>query len=165
MSTASAGPDSGAPGIIEQMDSLAEFISSARPRALGGGVIIDRARASELILAARAAIPDAIRAAKDVVSRRDEIIAAAADEGKTILAAARDERDRLLAEHEVTLVAHQKADEILAAASRESANKRAEVDAYVDGKLAAFEATLSQTLEAIAHGRRRLADRAESGER
>ena len=62
---------------------------------------------------------------------------------------------------EVTIAAHTEARRIIGDAEQEAHRKQAEIDAYVDGKLAAFEGTLQRTLEAVANGRAKLAGQVE----
>ena len=67
----------------------------------------------------------------------------------------------LVSADEVTIAAHTEARRIIEEAEHEAQRKQAEVDAYVDGKLAAFEGTLEHTLEAVTHGRAKLAGQTE----
>jgi hypothetical protein len=143
--------------ITATLDALAEVIAAAKPRALGGGSIIDRDRAMQLVEHARTTLPEEIRQAQGVLAERDIVIANAHTEADQIRADGRREAERLVLADEVTRAAHAEADRILTDAADEAQRKRAEVDAYVDAKLAAFEGTLQRTLEAVAHGRQKLA--------
>lgn len=143
--------------ITATLDALAEVIASARPRALGGGAIIDREHAMQLVEQARTTLPEEIRQAQGVLAERDIVVANAHSEADQIRADGRMQAEHLVSQDEVTRAAHAEAERILAETYDEVQRKRAEVDAYVDAKLAAFEGTLQRTLEAVAHGRQKLA--------
>ena len=143
--------------ISESLDALAEVIGAAKPRALGGGAIIDKDAAVQLLDQARASVPDEVRQAQGVLAERDIVIANAHAEADQIRGSARAEADRMVAEDEVTLAADVEARRIIGEAQADADAKRAQVDAYVDAKLAAFEGSLQRTLETVAHGRQKLA--------
>jgi cell division septum initiation protein DivIVA len=143
--------------ITATLDALAEAIAAAKPRALGGGAIIDRDRAMQLVEQARTTMPEEIRQAQGVLAERDIVIANAHTEADQIRAEGRLHAEQLVADDEVTRSAHAEAERILSEAHAEAERKRAEVDAYVDAKLASFEQTLQRTLESVAHGRAKLA--------
>ena len=52
--------------ISQTLDALAEVIAAAKPRALGGGAIIDREQAAQLVEHARSVLPEEIRQAKRI---------------------------------------------------------------------------------------------------
>ncbi len=143
--------------ISQALDELAQVIAEARPRALGGGAIIDRETAMRLIAEVQQSVPEEIHRAHGVMAERDALIDAAAADAEQIRVNARAEADAIVAADQVTLAAHEEARRIVEQAHAEAQHKRSEVDAYVDGKLAAFEGSLQATLEAVAHGRAKLA--------
>lgn len=143
--------------IMQTLDALAEVVAAAKPRALGGGAIIDRDQAMQLVDTARASVPDEIRQAQGVIAERDLVIANAHAEADQVRVNAQAEAQRLVAQDEVTLAANAEAARILEQAHQDADRKRAEIDAYVDAKLAAFEGTLLKTLESVQYGRAKLA--------
>lgn len=143
--------------ITSTLDALAEVIATAKPRALGGGAIIDRDAAGQLVDQARAALPDEIRQAQGILAERDAVIAEAQAEAEQMRADAREYAQQLVAADEITRAAHGEADRIIIEAQSEGDRKRAEADAYVDAKLASFEGALQRTMEAVQHGRQKLA--------
>jgi hypothetical protein len=147
--------------ITATLDALAEVVASAKPRALGGGAIIDRDRALQLLEQARTTLPEEIRQARGVLAERDIVVANAHAEADQIRVDGRLQAEHLVSQDEVTRAAHAEAERILADAYDEVQRKRAEVDAYVDAKLAAFEGTLQRTLEAVSNGRQKLAGHVE----
>lgn len=143
--------------ITSTLDALAEVIAAAKPRALGGGAIIDRDHAVQLVEHARQVLPEEIRQAQGVLAERDIVIGNAQAEAEHIRSEGRADAAQMIAADEITRGAQAEAQRILAEAYEEVERKRAEVDAYVDAKLAAFEGTLQRTLESVAHGRQKLA--------
>ena len=143
--------------ITQALDSAIEIVSAAKPRALGGGAIIEKDQVLDLLNEAQQSVPEEIHRANGVLAERDALIDSAVAEAEQIREHARAEAASLVAADEVTVAAHAEARRILEAAELETQQKRAEVDAYVDGKLAAFEGSLQGTLEAVAHGRAKLA--------
>jgi cell division septum initiation protein DivIVA len=143
--------------ITQALDALAQVIADARPRALGGGAIIDQRRAMELVEEVQRSIPEEIHRANGVMGERDQLISDAALEAEHIKDSARAEAAQLVAQDEVTLAAHAEAGRIIQQALSDADQKRAEIDAYVDGKLAAFEGSLQRVLEQVSHGRMKLA--------
>ena len=143
--------------ISQTLDALAEVIAAAKPRALGGGAIIDREQVAQLVEHARSVLPEEIRQAQGILAERDAVIAEASVQADQIRADAAEQAAVLVAQDEVTRAAHDEAARIMAQAGAEADHKRAEVDAYVDAKLASFEGTLQRTVEAVAAGRQKLA--------
>ncbi len=153
----SSGPGEDRMDITTTLDALAELIAAARPRALGGGAIIDRDAAAQLVEQARAVLPEEIRQAQGILAERDAVIASAQAEAEQMRTDAREYAQQLVAQDEITRAAHAEADRIVIEAQGEGDRKRAEADAYVDAKLASFEGTLQRTMEAVQNGRQKLA--------
>lgn len=143
--------------ISQTLDALAEVIAAAKPRALGGGAIIDRDAAAQLVEHARAVLPEEIRQAQGILAERDALIAEGQVVADQVRADAKEYAQQLVAQDEITRAAHAEADRIVIEAQGEGDRKRAEADAYVDAKLAAFEGTLQRTMEAVQNGRQKLA--------
>ena len=99
-------------GLAEQVDQLAA--------ALGGGwhvpgtqrTLIDRATALELIDQIRLCVPEQVRAAQQLLQRRDQVLATAQAEGDAVLAAARRQVHQRLADRSLEQVATRRAAQI-----------------------------------------------------
>lgn len=145
------------------IDQLVEVMEAAKPRALGGGVIIDREQAMRLIEEIRATLPTEIIDAQELLASLESIRSSAVTDAEEIVAQAKVHAGELASEHAVTQEAVLQAEQIVALAETEAENKRAEIDAYVESKLAAFEGVLAKTMDAVSNGRKKLAgDGAES---
>jgi cell division septum initiation protein DivIVA len=88
--------------------------------------------------------------------RRDQLIADGEARHAELVAAAQDEHDRLLTETEVYRSAVSRADELGAQTVAEVARMRAEVDEYVDTRLADFGNTLAHMSRSVDKARANL---------
>lgn len=158
---------------IQGIDSLAEVLATAKPRALGAGAIIDREQAMQLIEEIRASLPMEIINAQELLGSVHDIqrtaradaemhVTQAKASAEEHVAQATARAEELVSEHSVTQDAVAQAQQIVALAEAEAARKRAEIDAYVESKLANFEGILAQTMDAVSNGRRKMAG--DSGE-
>src|SRR5579884_4490227 len=84
--------------ILHLLDQLEEEVASARKMPMGGGVLVDRKRLLDLIDQLRVAIPANIRQARDIMERREQMLAEADNEAKGIIARAQQEAQRRLNE-------------------------------------------------------------------
>ncbi len=143
--------------ITQTLDALAELIAAAKPRALGGGAIIDRDQAAQLVEQAQAMLPEEIRQAHGILAERDAVISEAQVDAEQMRVDAREYAQQLVTQDEITRAATAEGDRILIEAQAEADRRRAEADAYVDAKLASFEGVLDRTAEAVRNGRAKLA--------
>lgn len=94
----------------------------------------------------------------------EEVREAARAEAGTVVARAQQDREALIVDHDVLLEAQQRAADVLERAQRQAGAMRAEVDSYVDAKLAAIATTLGRTLDTVEAGRRKVRANAEDVE-
>ena len=81
--------------------------------------------------------------------QRDALLAEAQQQQAQLLTAARAEHERLITETEVYRGAVARADELGAQTAADVARMRAEVDEYVDSRLADFGTTLERILRSV----------------
>lgn len=77
---------------------------------IGAGVVVDRRRLLDLVDQMRAALPNEIREAEDILRRRDEVLSRADEEAKIKLRRAQEQVDELLAHEAVVRAAQARAD-------------------------------------------------------
>ncbi len=106
--------------LLHLIDRLEEQIGEARRLPIGTGSVIDRRRLLDLVDQLRAAVPQEVREAHDVLLRRDEVLAKADEEAALRMARADDEVARRTSESEVVRAAEVRAQEIIAEARRET---------------------------------------------
>ncbi len=147
--------------LAEQLTGLRQAIVSARSMPMSASAVINRGDVLAMIDRLAADLPAAFVAADRVIAERDALVAAGREHGEAISAAARADRDRLLADTDVVSAARLEAQQIISEARQEAEELRRETDGYVDAKLATFEISLTKTLQAVTRGRERLRGRSD----
>ena len=142
--------------VHDKLTELAATIEDARAMPMSASCIVNRGEVLALIDDVRRALPDDLARADGLLADRAGVIDAGRQEVERMLDQARVEQARLVAETAVAQAAEEEAARILAAAQTEAASVRAEVDDYVDAKLANFEVVLNKTMQAVIRGRDRL---------
>jgi cell division septum initiation protein DivIVA len=112
-----------------------------------------QAEADELLAEAEAAAEQLVAQARQL---RDQLVAQGQREQAELVAAGEAEHERLLTETEVYRTAVDRADELGAQTATEVARMRAEVDDYVDTRLADFGNTLSHMMRSVERARSNL---------
>lgn len=171
--------------LYDRVDEIIVRVEDARAIPMSGSCVVHRGELLGLLDDLRADLPGAVRQARALLDRRDELLASAEQEAARVLATARREADRLVAsaqteqrrlveageqtharlvsEAEVTASAEREASRIAQQARSEAERMRQEVDEYVEGRLVHFERILQRTLQTVERGRDRLRSRAELG--
>jgi cell division septum initiation protein DivIVA len=150
--------------VQSKLDEVTAAIEAARAMPMSASCVVNRGELLELLRELRGLLPEEITEARSVLQDKDDVLADARREAGRIIAEAREERLRMLAQEEVFVTAQAEADRVLWEAAGKAEAMRAEVDDYVDGKLANFEIVLSKTLTAVERGRAKLAGRNELAE-
>jgi vacuolar-type H+-ATPase subunit H len=150
--------------VQSKLDELTSVLEGARAMPMSASCVVNRGELLALVDDLRGMLPEAFTQARTVLEDRDDVLAEGRREAARIIAQAREERLRMLAEQEVYVEAQAEADRLLSAATANATAMRAEVDDYVDGKLANFEIILTKTLKAVERGRAKLAGRNELAE-
>jgi cell division septum initiation protein DivIVA len=161
-------------GVVVDRDRLVQLLQHAQEvlpeEILAGASIL--AQRSQIVTAAQEEAEQIRGAARDqaeqiraeALTDAEAVRTAAETEAGNLRTRAEQEREFLVAEHEVLRDAHQRAEETVDRAQRQAAGMRAEVDAYVDAKLAAIATTLARTLDTVEAGRRKVRASAEAVE-
>lgn len=147
--------------VHEKLDEITVLVENARAMPMSSSCIVNRAEVVTLLEELRALLPEEFDLAEQLLAGRDQVVAEGRDEADQIIAAAHEERMRLVSETEVFAQAQLEASRVRGEAADEAESMRQQVDAYVDGKLATFEITLSKTLAAVHRGRDKLRGRGE----
>lgn len=150
--------------VQSKLDQIATAIESARAMPMSASCVVNRTELLALVDDLRSLLPEAMTRAQSVLQDRDGVLAEGRREAARVIAQAREERLRMLAETEVYAEAQAEADRLLLEARSTAERMQREVDDYVDGKLANFEIVLSKTLTAVERGRAKLAGRNELAE-
>jgi hypothetical protein len=119
---------------------------------LTSNVIIDQARALDLLDQLRVAVPEEIRAAKRINEETERIVERAQEEAERILARAQEQAAFLIEERELTRVAELRSAEIIADGQREADGIRRGADDYAQSVLVRLEGECIRALQSIKRG-------------
>jgi cell division septum initiation protein DivIVA len=166
--------------VPDALDELVALVESARAMPLSSSCVIPREEALDLLDELRAALPQALEDAREVMVAREELLGQARDrrdritedartEADRVLSSARDAADRMLADARLTAArmvsadgvrraAEAEARGVLEAASDRARQLRADADTYADERLAVLEDTLARLLGTVERGRELLAN-------
>jgi hypothetical protein len=131
---------------------------------MSASCVVNRGEVLGLLEEIRELLPEEFRHAQLLLADREAVVDEGRREAEQVIAEAVGERDRLTSETEIVAAARVKAEQIHAAALHEAERMRADVDDYVDTKLANFEVALDKTMAAVRRGREKLRGRSPHGE-
>ncbi|GAA2558043.1 MULTISPECIES: ATP synthase F0 subunit B [Streptomyces] len=142
--------------VQKKLDEIVAAVSSARSMPMSASCVVNRAELLSMLDEVRAALPDSLAQAQELIGDREQMVEQARQEAERIIESAHAERGSLIAGTEVARRSQAEADRILAEARKEAEEIRAEADDYVDSKLANFEVVLTKTLGSVGRGREKL---------
>ncbi|MFJ9739734.1 cell division initiation protein [Streptomyces sp. NPDC101166] len=142
--------------VQKKLDEIVTAVSSARSMPMSASCVVNRADLLALLEEVRAALPDSLAQAQELIGGREQMVEQARQEADRIIETAHAERGSLVSGTEVARRSQAEADRILAEARQEAEEIRAEADDYVDSKLANFEVVLTKTLGSVGRGREKL---------
>ena len=147
--------DAGRPSpidIIFLLEQLERVIAGGRSMPLTSNVIIDQARALDLVDQLRVAVPEEVRQAKRINEETERIVERAQEEAERILARAQEQATFLIEERELTRAAELRSREIIADGEREADDIRRGADEYAQSVLVHLEGECLKALQSIKHG-------------
>ncbi|MCQ9179511.1 ATP synthase F0 subunit B [Streptomyces sp. IBSBF 2953] len=142
--------------VQKKLDEIVTAVSSARSMPMSASCVVNRADLLALLDEVRAALPDSLAQAEELIGGREQMVEQARQEAERIISTAHAERGSLISDTEIARRSQAEADRILAEARKEAEEVRAEADDYVDSKLANFEVVLTKTLGSVGRGREKL---------
>lgn len=122
-------------------------------------MIVDQARALDLLDQLRVAVPEEIRAAKRINEETERIVERAQEEAERILARAQEQAAFLIEERELTRAAEIRSAEIITDGQREADEIRRGADEYAQSVLVKLEGECIRALQSIKRGLALLDDR------
>jgi F0F1-type ATP synthase membrane subunit b/b' len=132
------------------------MVEEARGVPLSASCVVHRGEILEILEGAREYLPSDLFEAEKVLATRDQIIEEGRVSAETMVATAREDVARMVEQTAIVQSARDEAQRILDEARDLAAQERAEVEEYIDGRLATLEVILNKTMEAVARGRERL---------
>ena len=169
MTSAGPPPSPGSDGAEQSLESrrlaveqmLAHAVRSverSRPMPFSTSVMINGEEVLALLRQALAALPEELRAARWILKEREDMKVRAQREGEEIVTAARARAEQMVQRSDVVKAAELQARRTLAKADERSLRMKLETEDWCDQRLAAFEATLHKTMNAVSTGRQKLQD-------
>jgi ABC-type transporter Mla subunit MlaD len=143
------------------LDEITELVETARAMPMSASCVVNRSELLALLDELRDKMPAALAEADEVLQEREAVLDDGRREAEETVAAAEQERQRLLSQHDLVAQAQEEAGRITEEARYQADAMRMEVEDYVDAKLANFEIVLNKTLVAVARGREKLSGRHE----
>ena len=110
----------------------------------------------EILDGAKEALPQDLYRAEDIIAQREKLIEEGRSSSEQMIATAREDVARMIEQTAIVQAARDEAQRILDDARVLAADERAEVESYIDGRLATLEVILNKTMDAVARGRERL---------
>ena len=141
---------------IEKLNAAITLIEEARGVPLSASCVVHRGEILEILDGARVALPTDLDQAIEIIAARENIIEEARTSAEHLIATAREDVSRMVEQTAIVQAARDEAQRILDDARALADEERAEVETYIDGRLATLEVILNKTMEAVARGRERL---------
>ena len=141
---------------IEKLNAAVTLIEEARGVPLSASCVVHRGEILEILDGARLALPTDLDQAIQIISARDVIVEEARVSAEQLIATAREDVARMVEQTAIVQAARDEAQRILDDARALAEEERAEVESYIDGRLATLEVILNKTMESVARGRERL---------
>jgi dsDNA-specific endonuclease/ATPase MutS2 len=142
---------------VEKLASAIKMVEEARGVPLSASCVVHRGEMLGVLDEAKDAMPDSIAKAESILANRDKVIDEGRMQAEQMIAMAREEASQLIEQTAIMQQAREEAKNILTQARNEAADQRAEIEEYIDSRLATLEVILNKTQEAISRGRERLA--------
>ena len=141
---------------LEKLNAAVTLIEEARGVPLSASCVVHRGEILEILDGARASLPTDLDQAIQIIASRDVIIEEARISAEQMIATAREDVARMVEQTAIVQAARDEAQRILDDARTLADEERAEVESYIDGRLATLEVILNKTMESVARGRERL---------
>jgi cell division septum initiation protein DivIVA len=157
--------------ILSLVDRLENLITSSQPMPMTKRVLVREQEVLQIIDLMRAAVPEEIKQARRINQDREHLLKQAQAEASRIIAAAREEADRLINDEKMVQLALARGAEIEREAEDRARQLRDGADAYasetlrgLEEQLSSLQTQLDQTILSIHKGLETLSVRAEEGE-
>jgi hypothetical protein len=138
--------------ILHLVDRLEELFNNSRAIPLTHNVIVDEDKFLDIIDQMRISVPEEVKKAQEVFTKKDRVMAQAQEEANRTLQLAREKAEDLVENNSVVSDAKRRSDQILEQARLESENIKAGADNYAQESLLNLEHALEQLLTQVRNG-------------
>ena len=137
-------------GIDELIDVLYGMIEEAWSMPLGKDkCVIEREKALDILDELRGNLPGEIKAAREIVEKRNELIASGKKEADSVIRSAEEKARTLVDDNAISAQARARAKEVNAAAEAQTAELKKAAGAYCDDLLRRTEASIEASLAEV----------------
>jgi len=138
--------------ILHLVDRLEELFNNSRPIPLTHNVIVDEDKFLDIIDQMRISVPEEVKKAQEVFSKKDRVMAQAQEEANRTLQLARERADGLVEKELLVQDAKRRADQIIDQARAEAENIKTGADQYAIDSLTNLEGEVEQLLTQLRNG-------------
>jgi vacuolar-type H+-ATPase subunit H len=138
--------------ILHLVDRLEELFNNSRAIPFTHNVIVDEDKFLDIIDQMRISVPEEVKKAQEVFTKKDRVMAQAQEEANRTLALARDKADDLIEKEALVSDAKRRADQIVEQARVEADNVKAGADNYAQESLMNLEHAMEQLLTQVRNG-------------
>ncbi len=142
---------------LENLNSAIKLVEEARGVPLSASFVLHRGEFLELLDQIKDGLPKDLEYAQQISAQRDEIIEEGHQNAESLITNAREEVARMIEQTAIVKAAREESKRILAEGREIADEERAEVEQYIDSRLATLEVILTKTMDAVARGREKLA--------
>ena len=142
---------------VEKLTAAITMVEEARSVPLSASCVVHRAEMLEVLDDARESLPTDFASAQKIIETRDAIIEEARLSAEQMIAIAREDVAQMVEQTSIVQIARDEARKILDDARETAEIEKAEVEEYIDGRLATLEVILNKTMDVVSRGRDRLA--------
>lgn len=142
--------------ILNLVDKLEELFSQGRSIPLTHNVVVDEDKMLDIIDQMRISIPDEIKRSQQVLAQRDRILAQAKEEHDRTIEIAKEKREQMISNSEISIEAKKRGDQIISQAYTESEVIKREADKYALDTLKRLEFEMDRTINQVRNGIRTL---------
>jgi chemotaxis protein histidine kinase CheA len=138
--------------ILHLVDRLEELFNKSHAIPLTHNVIVDEDKFLDIIDQMRISVPEEVKKAQEVFTKKDRVMAQAQEEANRTLQLARDKADELVDKEALVSDAKRRAEQILDQARVEAENIKAGADQYAQESLTNLEHAMEQLLTQVRNG-------------
>jgi cell division septum initiation protein DivIVA len=142
--------------VVENIEAAIAIVEEARSVPLSASCVINRSELLQLLDQIKVSFPSDFAKAISIQREKASILEQAHIQADAVIQQARDEVSRLIEQTAIVSSARKEAAKILSDAKAESERDRAEIEEYIDSRLANLEVILNKTLDVISKGRDQL---------
>jgi cell division septum initiation protein DivIVA len=132
---------------LHLIDRLEEMVAEGRRMPIGAGVVVDRRRLLDLVDQMRAALPNEIKEAEDILKRRDDVLLRADEEAQIKLRRVQEQIDDLLSHDSLVREAQARADMLEREAEARGDRMLADTETRAKARMAEAEKLANEQMD------------------